>query len=403
MKRWRRSLHFLEECNHLLRNFRRAISLHGHTQHSRESLGFISHYLSTVPIVTQIARHAMDRYRRDHGEELDFNRAHWTAPLTAEEAYRSERRQIEESLGLEASVSLTDHDNIDAGMDWRGEGQAPPISLEWTVPYGPAYFHLGIHNLPRSQAHGVLARLSAYTQSPDERQLHALLAGLDGMPEVLIVFNHPFWEMEGIGHAALHEMLNSFIRAYGQYVHALEVSGLRPWHENEQALQLAKDLGMAVVSGGDRHGWSPNAILNVTRAGNFSEFVAEVRQDGRSEMVVMPSYQNEPFGLRMMQVAWDVLREYPEHPCGRMHWTDRVFFRCDDGVTRPLTRCFRGGEPTELRFLTAAMRQLEWQPWRALLHAAWGQHSSNRTAPSRRPSFRPAARPAFTSRERSAA
>lgn len=87
MKRWPRSLHFLTACNHTVRNFRRGVSLHGHTQHSRESLGFIEHYIDAVPVVAQITRHALARYQRDHGKELDFNRAFWTAPLTAGEVH----------------------------------------------------------------------------------------------------------------------------------------------------------------------------------------------------------------------------------------------------------------------------------------------------------------------------
>jgi hypothetical protein len=403
MKRRHRSLHFLPTCNKTLRNFRRGISLHGHTQHSRESLGFINHHIDTVPIVAQIARHALSRYRRDHGEELDFNRAYWTAPLSAGDAHDLERKQIEDALGLEGIVSLTDHDNIDGVMEWQdGEGRGTVVSLEWTVPYGPAYFHLGVHNLPRTEAHELTLRLLAYTAAPDEGQLPELLDTLDRIPDVLLVLNHPFWEMEPIGHAALHEMLHSFIRSCGRYVHALEVSGLRPWPENQQVLQMAEGLSMPVISGGDRHGWEPSAMLNLTTARSFSEFVAEIRQDGMSQIVVMPNYQ-QPFGLRMMQVAWDVLREYPAHPCGRRHWADRVFFECDDGAVRPLSRCFKNGLAQELRLLAGTMRQLEQQPWRAILHAAWSLGATNGEIPPKRPTSKPAARPAFLGGERTVA
>jgi hypothetical protein len=194
-------------------------------------------------------------------------------------------------------------------------------------------------------------------------------------------------------------MLHSFLRSYGSYIHALEVSGLRPWPENEQVLQMAEDLCVPVVSGGDRHGWEASTMLNLTRARSFSGFVAEIRQDGLSEIVVMPNYQ-QPFGLRMMQVAWDVLRDYPRHPCICAHWTDRVFFECDDGAVRPLSHCFKNGLPQELRLLTGAMRQLERQPWRTLLHAAWSLRSTNIALPPRRQTRKPAARPAVPSGER---
>jgi hypothetical protein len=403
MKRWPRSLHFLPACNHTVRNFRRGVSLHGHTQHSRESLGFIEHYLDAVPGVAQIARHALARYKRDHGKELDFNRAFWTAPLTAGEAHDLERKQVEDALGLEGIVSLTDHDNIDGAMELLCDevGEAV-VSLEWTLPYGPASFHLGVHNLPRAKARELTAQLLNYTASPDEGRLPGLLGVLDAIPQVLLVLNHPFWEMEPFGSLTQLEILRSFLQTYGRCIHALEVSGLRPWRENELVLELGEDLAMAVVSGGDRHGWEANTMLNLTRARSFSEFVAEIRNDGRSDIAVMPNY-HEPFGLRMMQVTWDVLREYPHHPCGRSHWMDRVFFECDDGAVRPLSRCFQKGEPKELRLMTGAMRQLEKQPWHTFVHTAWSVASKRDAVPRSWQTVQPSARPAFTDSERSVA
>jgi hypothetical protein len=323
--------------------------------------------------------------------------------MSPRDAHDLERKQIEDILGLEGTVSLTDHDNIDGAMELQGdEGRETVVSLEWTLPYGPAYFHLGVHNLPRVKARELTTALLAFTASPDQGQLPELLAMLDRIPEVPLVLNHPFWEMEPIGHAALHEMVHSFLRSYGRYIHALEVSGLRPWPENQQVLQMAEDLSMAVISGGDRHGWEASTMLNLTTACSFSEFVAEIRQDGLSEIVVMPNYQ-EPFGLRMMQVAWDILREYPAHPCGRRHWPDRVFFECNDGAVKPLSRCFKNGLPQELRLLAGAMRQLEQQPWRAVLHAAWSLRAPSDGVPPQRQTREPTARPAFPGGERSVA
>jgi hypothetical protein len=403
MKRRPRSLHFLPVDQDAICSFRCGISLHGHTQHSRESLGFINHHIDTVPIVAQIARHALARYRRDHGEDLDFNRAYWTAPLSARQADDLERKQIEDLLGLEGIVSTTDHDNIDGALELQSDGgRETVVSLEWTVPYGPAHFHLGVHNLPPTKARELTGQLLAYTASRDGRQLPELLAMLDRIPEVLLVLNHPYWKMDSVGQSTLNEMLHSFVRSYGRYIHALEVSGLRPWPENQLVLQMAEGLSMPVVSGGDRHGWEPSTMLNLTTAGSFSEFVAEIRQDGQSEVAVVSSYQ-EPFGLRMMQVAWDVLREYPAHPGGRRYWADRVFFECDDGTVRPLSRCFKNGLPQELRLLARAMRQLELQPWRALLHAATRLRTGRDRIPPRRQTRKPAARPAFSSGERSVA
>ena len=143
-------------------------------------------------------------------------------------------------------------------------------------------------------------------------------------------------------------------------------------------------------------------MLNLTSACSFSELVAEIRQDGLSEIAVMPNYQ-QPFGLRMMQVAWDILREYPAHPCGRRHWTHRVFFECDDGTVRPLSLCFADGIPQELRLLVGAMMQLEQQPWHTLLHAAWTLQATGVGVRTQRETRKPTARAAFPGGERSVA
>jgi hypothetical protein len=403
MKRRQRRLHFLPASNRTFRNFRRGISLHGHTQHSRESLGFISGHIDTVPVVAQLARNAMARYRNDYGEEVDFNRAFWTAPLSPDDAIRLERRQIEDVLGLQGSVSLTDHDNIDGAMelpvDETGESV---VSLEWTLPYGPVRFHLGVHNLPRAKARELARRLFAYTALPDESQLPALLATFEAIPEVLLVLNHPFWADQSVGRLTQHQTLHSFLRSYGGYIHALEVSGIRSWPENQEVLDLAERISMPVVSGGDRHGWEPSTMLNLTTCRSFAEFVQEIRQDGRSEIAVMPGYQ-QPFGLRMMHVAWDLLRYYPSHPVERQHWADRIFFEWKDGSVKPLSRCFKKCVAKELQLMVAVMMHLEQQPWHTLLYAAWSLRGAAGRVPSRRDTRTPAPRPVLPGGERSVA
>jgi len=97
---------------------------------------------------------------RDRGR---FSRAYWTPPLTPASAMRVERTQIE-NLGLRPLVSLTDHDNIDAGLALKDE----PISVEWTVPYERSVLHLGIHNLPVDSARSWISVMAAYTSAAVE-------------------------------------------------------------------------------------------------------------------------------------------------------------------------------------------------------------------------------------------
>ena len=74
-----------------------------------------------------------------------------------------------------------------------------PFGLEWTVPFGEAIFHLGIHNLPSRRAQEIVADLVAYTQHPTSRDLGDLIAMLDQLPEVLVIFNHPLWDLSSLG------------------------------------------------------------------------------------------------------------------------------------------------------------------------------------------------------------
>ena len=64
-------------------------------------------------------------------------------------------------------------------------------------------------------------------------------------------------------------------------MHALEINGFRTWEENRLTIELAREIGLPVVSGGDRHGCQPNTLLNISQSRSFEELVAEIR-DGHS-------------------------------------------------------------------------------------------------------------------------
>ncbi|HEY1242240.1 MAG TPA: hypothetical protein VGF16_16865, partial [Bryobacteraceae bacterium] len=140
-------LHFAWLNPSVVRRFRTGISLHSHTMHSRESLTFVPRIVQTIPVLRHIVAYKERQYERQNGYPLDYSRAYWTPPLPEHAAYSLERRQIEESLGLNAIVSLTDHDSIEASkrLDLFEECRWTPVSVEWTVPYGPSFFHLGVH------------------------------------------------------------------------------------------------------------------------------------------------------------------------------------------------------------------------------------------------------------------
>jgi len=107
------------------RSYNSAVSLHSHTSHSRESLGFIPRYSRCLPALDYLVRKQMDRYERIHGRPLDFERAWWTPPLTAREAFDLERSSIETTLNCHALVSLSDHDDIEAGIELLAADRRP--------------------------------------------------------------------------------------------------------------------------------------------------------------------------------------------------------------------------------------------------------------------------------------
>jgi hypothetical protein len=110
-----------------------------------------------------------------------------------------------------------------------------------------------------------------------------------------------------------------------------------------------------MISGGDRHACEPSGCINLTNAGSFAEFATEVRQ-GRSQVLFMPQYR-EPLALRILEMCWDVLRPHPEHS-GRERWIDRVFYRGEDGVARPLSAIWQDEPPWALNAAAGILQAL---------------------------------------------
>jgi len=363
-------LRFLWDNAAAARPFRTGVSLHSHTMHSQEEISFLPKYAYRVPVVAQAVRRHERKYRREWGRELDYSRVYWTPPHPAREAVALERRQIQERVGAEALVSLTDHDEIEACLKLQViESARPvPVSTEWTVPFGPSFIHLGVHNLPPQHARSLVAEMAVYTKNPAAPKLRDLLATLNRYREVLIVHNHPLWDEHGIGTAAHNEMVRIFLSVHGASIHALELNGLRSWKENRAVCSMARETGHPVISGGDRHGCEPNANVNLTNAASFTEFVEEVRFDRVSNVLFMPQYR-EGIRMRYLETLWDVLRDHPEHP-GRVRWSDRVFVRQDSGNDLPVSLFWKRGDPDLLRCFKAAVGLFRWPSVRSVLRLA---------------------------------
>src|SRR5215213_2201181 len=146
-------LHILREAENLTAKARTGVSLHCHTEHSKEMLDFVPHYAEKLPIIATFWRKEQVKYLEKEGRAIDFSSAYWSPPLTPHAVYDIEKRQINDA-GLQAIVSLTDHDSIDGNLQVseKDESALAPISLEWTVPFDYGFFHVGVHNLPKDRA-----------------------------------------------------------------------------------------------------------------------------------------------------------------------------------------------------------------------------------------------------------
>jgi hypothetical protein len=182
------------------RNFRAAVSLHAHTHHSREILADLPAYIVRIPFVS----HLFEREVRGHEE-------------------------------------VTDHDDITACLELQVlyNPVCAPVSFEWTARYGEGYFHFGVHNLPADLSALWFARLAEQTRNGGEDRLRDLLVALSDEPQVLVVLNHPQWDLAGIGYSAHETKLARLMTRFRPYVHALELNGYRSWGENEATCALA--------------------------------------------------------------------------------------------------------------------------------------------------------------------
>lgn len=347
-------LHILRKPTELSACAKTGVSLHCHTEHSKEMLDFVPHYAEKLPIIAQFWKRERDNYLKKEGKGIDFSSAYWSPPMNPDAVYEIEKKQINDT-GIDAIVSLTDHDSIDATLkvNETEPNTHAPISMEWTVPFEYGYFHVGVHNLPKARAVELTKTLLDYTfidENHTNEKLAEMFAMLNEIPSVLVILNHPLWDIELVGKERHEALLKDFIRVHGKWIHAFEINGFRAWSENKAVIEMAESLGMPIATGGDRHGCKPNTVINLTNASTFDEFVDEIRGEKRSEVVLMPEYEH-PIHSRQLQSFSEILNHYPEFPDGRQRWFDRVYFDVGDGHgLRQLSVHWQRGGPTWLRW-----------------------------------------------------
>ncbi|MFN7919714.1 MAG: hypothetical protein U0Q16_06435 [Bryobacteraceae bacterium] len=339
---------------------------------------FIPRIAASVPLL----RLAIDIAARRRGQSgidgVDWSRVYWTPPLTAKLAIELEEAQIR-SLGMSPLVSLTDHDDITGPVNsgalahWAGR---VPISVEWTFPFEGTFFHVGVHNLPPDEARTVWAEMAASTGSLDRRRLDETLQRLRECNETLVVLNHPLWDEKGIGAGPHRRALDEFLRRHRSHIDALEYNGLRPASENRGTLELARQIDLPVVSGGDRHGFEPNSCLNLTSAGTFAEFVRNLKQTRHSTILLMP-HQAQHRTVRVIHHLWEILRDDPEHGLGWHRWDQRIFYRNGDGSVRSLREHWGGHPPLLAQVFVALVHLMGHEAVRQLVRLALPARQDN--------------------------
>jgi hypothetical protein len=337
----------------IVEGFSTVVSLHAHTCHSRESLGFLPAFVSTLPRLARILERQAARYREHYGEALDFERTYWRPPLSPAAVLDSETIRATRVLHRPVIVSITDHDTIDGGLALHALGLARevPLSFEWTINFHAACFHVGAHNLPPPEATAIMRECAATTKTADPARAAEVLTWLQELPQTLVVLNHPFWDGNAVGDQQ-RDLLTAWLDRYGHLVDALEVNGYRAWAENRKVIALSERCRLPFVGGGDRHARAPSAILNVTRARTFGEFAQEVRLHRRSRVVVMPEYRR-PRLVRTIEAVAEVLRSDPSLPFGE-RWIDRVFHESGEHGDRPVSHYWEDREPFWLRCAVGA-------------------------------------------------
>ena len=383
------SISYLWREPNAAKGFTTGVSLHSHTSQSKETLDFIAELSTDWAFLQPIIRWFEARSLNTSGIRPDYARSYWTPPLTPRLAFDLERSQIENTLQLPGLVSITDHDSIQAPLLLRSvpSARAIPVSVEWTVPFGNTAFHLGVHNLPSATGTEWMVRLEAFTAIPIAERapamLHEILAELDELPNVLLIFNHPLWDLYRIGDDAHRVLVNDFLAVHGQFIHALELNGLRNWKENREVAELAGRWNQLVISGGDRHGIEPNANLNLTYATTFTGFVHEVRRERRSHVLFMPQYA-EPWKHRILQSTLAAIGNYPDFPAGSQNWDERTFHPDAEGNIRPLSELwYKGKSPAVVSIVLSIVRLLGRAPVSGSLRLAWNDASEMRATLAR--------------------
>ena len=87
----RTRLHILHKPKDLSKEATTGVSLHCHTEHSKEMLDFIPHYAEKLPIISYFWKRENKKHTKRRGKPIEFIDSYWSPPMTAQEVYDIEK------------------------------------------------------------------------------------------------------------------------------------------------------------------------------------------------------------------------------------------------------------------------------------------------------------------------
>jgi predicted metal-dependent phosphoesterase TrpH len=271
---------------HPAREFGWAVSLHNHSHHSIEKMGFLNEVVK-LGFMRPFCGTLQAAFGLAGIVDLNYADIYYRSPLTVEEVFQTECSSAA-ALGFKGvHLGITDHDEVAGSIELlriHPELAARnPLGEEISIYFDDYLFHLGVTGMPAAGIEQLHIDLQLAAR---ERRLDDLFEMLRSSG-ALVVFNHPLvpWG-EDRGRTIPAEALLS---RYGWAIHALEYNGMRSREENDRVLQLAMHVGKPVVGGGDSHLLLASSVLSLTHATSFHEFAEEVKE-GRSVSLVLPTF-----------------------------------------------------------------------------------------------------------------
>src|SRR5579863_9446912 len=87
------------------KGFRTGVSLHSHTNQSKETLDFLANLGCKYAVIRPLLAHMEHRSYSKRGVRVDYAAGYWTPPMTPRLAFDLESRQIER-LEINSMVSI---------------------------------------------------------------------------------------------------------------------------------------------------------------------------------------------------------------------------------------------------------------------------------------------------------